>query len=419
MNTSNKAILPIRRRLVASLAALLLFGLFTVGGFALYNANPPVWHSFPSIGYGVHAFLWWDETTRVRDLEFIRQMRFQYVKQIFGWKDIFPAPNLPAAWTHADVLMDEADYRGIQVIARLGKPPESAIRPAGHALEMPPFDETAFGEFCGAVAARYKGRIKGYQVWNEPNLDREWGDRPPNAAAYVKLLAACHTAIKRVDPAAVVITAGLAPTGTWTEQAIPDDIYLKAMYAAGAAGYYDVLGVNAPGYKSPPETAPDDPALNGQRWQAFRHVEDIRQIMRDQGEGHKQIAILEMGWTVDDRDTITTPTGEVIPNPYRWHAVTESEQADYLVRAYDYAGKHWRPWISLMITIYIADISWTAENEEYWWALTLPGYTPLVRESFIALANSARYINDAVTPPIGGADNPYQPLPPRPTGTPK
>src|SRR5258708_4386943 len=41
--------------------------------------------AFPSLSYGIQAFLWWNGSTRERDLEHIRQMRFNYVKQIFGW----------------------------------------------------------------------------------------------------------------------------------------------------------------------------------------------------------------------------------------------------------------------------------------------------------------------------------------------
>ena len=36
------------------------------------------------------------------------------------------------------------------------------------------------GDFVYAVADRYKGRIRAYEVWNEPNLAREWGGRLPD-----------------------------------------------------------------------------------------------------------------------------------------------------------------------------------------------------------------------------------------------
>src|SRR5260221_619728 len=51
--------------------------------------------AYPALSYGIHAFLWWNESTRPRDLENVRVMRFSYVKQIFDWTDIRPDPELP------------------------------------------------------------------------------------------------------------------------------------------------------------------------------------------------------------------------------------------------------------------------------------------------------------------------------------
>ena len=58
-------------------------------------------------------------------------------------------------------------------------------------------------------------------------------------------------------------------------------------------------------------------------------------------------------------------------------------QADYLVRAYQYAAAQWRPWVGLMTTIYIAEWEWTPEDEQWWWAVVLPDGTP--RPAYFAL----------------------------------
>ena len=39
----------------------------------------------------------------------------------------------------------------------------------------PPQNTDDYVDFLAATAARYKGRIAAYQIWNEPNLAREWG----------------------------------------------------------------------------------------------------------------------------------------------------------------------------------------------------------------------------------------------------
>jgi hypothetical protein len=160
------------------------------------------------------------------------------------------------------------------------------------------------------------------------------------------------------------------------------------MYEAGAAPYFDVLGVHAPGYMNPPERSPDDTEADPDlqvRWITFRHVEDIRALMIRNGDDDKQIAITEMGWTTDH-----------INPAYSWYAVTEAQQADYLVRAYQYARQNWSPWIGPMVTIYIADPSWTPAQEEYWWSITRPvrpGDPPVVLPAYEALQQMEKLVD--------------------------
>jgi hypothetical protein len=325
---------------------------------------------FDSPDFGVQTSLWWKPDIALRDLDLVQDMQFTWVKQAFAWRDIETNEKGGFDWYRPDFIVDAVEDAGLKLLVRIDRQP-FWTQPGEPPTENRPPDNLAdFGDFCWELANRYPGRIAAYQVWNEPNLTREWGDQPPNPAEYTEMLKICYEAIKAADPNAIVISAGLAPTGTGLPDAIPDDEYLQAMYDAGAAAYFDVLGLNAPGYKAPPETSPDEAAESEEygkgRWFAFRHVEDMRQIMVDNGDEDKQVAILEVGWTTDD----INPT-------YAWHAVSETEQAEYLVRAYEYAEEHWQPWIGLMVTIYIADYFWTPEeHEQWWWAITLPDGTP-------------------------------------------
>ncbi|MBN1200932.1 MAG: cellulase family glycosylhydrolase [Anaerolineae bacterium] len=347
--------------------------------------NPP----FPSLTYGIHTFLWWNETTRTYDLDMVRLMNFTHVKQRFSWEDVQPAPD---TWEfeRADDVVAEVAHRHLNVVARLDGPPDWALAPASNDPTAPPIDVDAWATYCGVLADRYKGRIAGYQIWNEPNLSREWGSRPPNAVGYVRLLQPCAQAIREADPDAVIISAGLAPTGTGLPDAIPDMDYLRQMYDAGAAPWFDVLGLNAPGYDAAPTMSPDMAAeVYGHRWMCFRHVEDLRGIMVAKGDAAKQVALLEVGWTLDPRED----------SPYHWHAVEdEQQQAEYLVGAYRYAAEHWRPWLGLMVTIYMSDIEWTEDDEEYWWAVNTPGYPPTFRQAYFELANMEKIMGDMLIP---------------------
>ncbi len=330
---------------------------------------------FPSPSYAMHTALWWRPEIIQRDFRLVAKMGFGYVKQKFPWRDIEGLVKGQYDWYRPDLIVEAAAANNLKLIVRLDQQPlwSVASLPDEQIIaNQPPVNYQDFGDFCGAVAARYRGRIAAYQVWNEPNLSREWGGRAPNPAEYTELLRVCYQAIKAADPQAIVISAGLAPTGTQPPLAMPDADFLQGMYDAGAAPYFDVLGLHAPGYKAPPELDPAvvaDPAngYGGGRWFAFRHVEDMRGIMVANGDSAKQVAILEMGWML----------AQTYHPDYTWHGVSEQEQADYLVRAYQYAAAHWQPWVGPMTTVYIADYDWQPElHEQWWWAIVLPDGTP-------------------------------------------
>jgi polysaccharide biosynthesis protein PslG len=330
--------------------------------------------------YGLQIFSWWNFENGLRDLDVINGMGFGWVKQIFAWRDIEQIEKGHYDWFRPDLIVGMIEEKNLNLLVRIDHQPfwTQADGGAVPLPSAPPANYADFGDFCGVFAARYKGRIRAYEIWNEPNLAREWGNQLPDPAGYVQLLAHCYVAIKTADPEAIVISAGLAPTATDDENAMPDDAFVRGMYAAGGAKYFDVLGVHAAGYMNPPERSPDDveadPAL-GYRFLSFRRVEDIREIMVQYGDGEKQIAITEMGWTTDPLN----PT-------YAWYAVSEEQQAAFLVRAYQWAKTNWTPWMGLMTTIYMADPDWTEQNEQYWFAINRPSFPDFdPRPSYYAL----------------------------------
>jgi hypothetical protein len=335
---------------------------------------------FTPLTYGIQAFLWWDEGSAGLHMDWVRLMVFSHIKQTFAWEEIQPERAL-WQFERADEIVTQTAEKSLRLVVRLSDAPtwshpaiDREINP--EIVDAPPDDLADWARYCGEVAGRFRGRIPAYQIWNEPNLSREWGGQPPDPAGYVALLQACSEAIRAADPDAIIISAGLAPTGTHDATAVPDDVYLQALYDHNFQQYIDVVGVHAPGF-SPPRTPPSEGA-GGNRFFTFRRVEDLRRIMIANGDAARQMAILETGWTTDQLDPA-----------YAWFAVDEQTQAEYLVEAYTYAAEHWRPWVGLMSAIYIADPAWTDEDEQRWWAITTPdNYT---RPAFLALANMAKY----------------------------
>jgi len=333
--------------------------------------------------YGMQVFLFWEEQIADRDLKLVQEAGFNWVKQEFPWREIEPVNKGDFDWSRTDRIMDQIDAHGLKVIIRLGVQPQWAG--GGYPEVGPPNNLQDFTDYVTAVATRYKGRIDAYQIWNEPNLSREWGNRPPNAAEYTEMLKAAYQAIKAVDPYPIIISAGMAPTTRNDNVARPDTYYIQEMYDAGAKPYFDALGAHGPGYASAPETDPAEiartPGLANpgdfkpennvpeelRRVYGFRHVEDVREIMVKNGDGDKQVVLLEFGWTIDPRPD----------SPYAWHAVTPEQQDQYFQRAYAYAKANWRPWIGIMSLIYVANPQWTLQDEQTYWSIIYPTYPEL------------------------------------------
>ncbi len=318
--------------------------------------------------YGMQAFLWWRPEVASRDMGKILEAGFGWVKQNIGWRDVEGAAKGTFDWSRVDWIVAECNKLSLDLVVRIDHQPQWAG--GNFPTNGPPDNYADLGDFLYTMASRYKGRIRAYEVWNEPNLAREWSGRQPNASQYVALLREAYRRIKQADPNAMVISAGLSPTGTYSDAATPDDVYLEQMYQAmggNSDGHFDVLGAHAAGYKAPPEMSPEEVASNpdygGGRWFCFRRVEDLRRVMERYGDADKQIAVLEFGWTSDP-----------IHPEYAWHRVDEETKADYFVRAYQWAKDNWSPWMGLMSLIYIADPDWTEDMEQYWWAISEPGY---------------------------------------------
>lgn len=339
--------------------------------------------------YGAQAFLWWRPETADRDLGLMRDAGLTWVKQIFAWQDIEGAAKGSFNWGNADQAVFAANGKGIDLLARLDNAPNWAAPGCNNPSKKqmgPAKNMQDWVDFLGAFVTRYKGRVRAYEIWNEPNLAREWCGRPPNPSEYAALLKASYSKIKSIDPSAIIISAGLTPTTQSNAEAIPDQQFVEQMYSAmgnRSDGYFDVLGVHAPGFKAPPETSPDDIARNPQynhgegaagRIYGFRHAEDIRKIMVARGDSAKQIAILEFGWTSD-----------TLHPAYSWFQVDDQTKGRYIVNAYKYAKANWSPWIGAMFVIYMGNPDWTKDTEEYWWAITEPDGTP--RAGYVQLKN--------------------------------
>ncbi len=340
--------------------------------------------------YGMNVFIWDFPDVMDRDLGKISTAGFGWQKSLFQWKRMEPRKG-EFDWESAERVVKASNAAGIKVIARVDYSPEWAR--ADGSPHGPPDRYEDFGDFIYALVDHFRpdspnGTIHAVELWNEPNLDREWGgDTISRRAAedYVRLLCIGHEAAKRASRDIITISAGLSPTGTTNGRAMDDTIYTQWMYDAGARGCFDVLGVHGAGYKAPPWIGPNELAADtnwgGHSSFGFRRVEQLRDIMVRNGDADRQVWLTEFGWSSDP----------VHPG-YAWHRVTEEQKALYVVEAYRWASLNWQPWIGVMALWNLPSPDWTEDREEYWWAVANPDGTDRPAFEALTMARVAGYI---------------------------
>ncbi|MGC9358910.1 MAG: cellulase family glycosylhydrolase [Anaerolineae bacterium] len=329
--------------------------------------------------YGVNTFLEQEaEVAKVeRSLALIADAGFTWIRQQFPWEDIEISAKGDfwdhkwnvSAWAKYDRIVDLAEQYDIEIIARLDNPPawSRSVGDAAGWTMAPPDDPNDFGDFVWTVVDRYKGRIRYYQIWNEPNIYPEWGDQPANPEAYTELLEIAYRRVKEADPNCVILAAGLAQN---TEE-VPDEfgprnmsdlLYLERMYQAGVRGAFDIMGAQVYGLW----TGPMDRRTSRDRTN-FSRVQLLRAIMVENGDAQKPIWATEVGWSA-----IPAGFGEA---PYG--RVSEAQQARYAVEAYQRAQQEW-PWMGVMNYWFLRRPS-DAERDQAWYYFRMlePDFEPL------------------------------------------
>lgn len=98
----------------------------------------------------------------------------------------------------------------------------------------------SYANFVATVASHGADAI---EIWNEPNIDREWPGSLLNGANYTRLLKASYEAIKGKNSSTLVVSGAPSPVGfTDPGRVIDDSVFFGQMAAAGAAQYMDCVG---------------------------------------------------------------------------------------------------------------------------------------------------------------------------------
>lgn len=266
-------------------------------------------------------------------MQTLRGMGFTWAKIQIRWGEFEPNKG-HIQWGQIDEAVNLAREHGITLLfSILYGPKWSGAVQRGHGgAPGPPQNPNDLGDFVAAVSARYCGKGLGaIEVWNETNMEREWGANPISGADYMRYLSVAYRRIKETCPSIVVVSAAPTPTGVTAPGYMDDLAYLHSMYQAGLKNYSDAIGVHPSGFCNPPDARVGSPnpcggQYNNHRSFFFREtMESYRAVMVQYGDADKQLWPTEFGWA-------STPN----PHPDFQYArnITLEMQADWLVRAF-------------------------------------------------------------------------------------
>lgn len=194
-------------------------------------------------------------------------------------------------WTDYDRTVNQERKAGLQILGLLDYSNTWSFHDHG---TMPHGDirrlAADFARYTYDVVRHFRGRVRYWEIWNEPNVDTFWHPSP-DPADYALLLNAAGNQVKRADRRSQIVLAGTSGI---------DLRFIRAV--AAHTRRFDVVAVHP--YRNLPETS------------FLKQVQALRTL-------HKPIWFSEIGW----------PAGDGCDRCYG-----EVEQARYLVRFYTLAA---------------------------------------------------------------------------------
>ena len=301
-----------------------------MAGAVLSGSAPHALHAdSPARGYGVHTTYNLDSLGGpgghypvIQD-----QLGVQHVRVLARWSQIQAMAGTAPNWAKLDRHVDAAEDAGIELIVTIGTSPTWLNGSADEwsVPQGPPKLQewiTAYRSFVNAMASRYRGRVRHWELWNEPNLKVFW-EPLPNAAAYAQWAQAIHDEIKSVDSSAEIAFGALVHLDVG---ALPDSIagktFLQQMYDLGLTP--EIVSVHPYALLLEEPDFEDKDHLSN----TFRDVETIWSVMlaNDPTPTDNQIWITEFGW----RACLLQPPPSCPPFPA---CIDEATRADFIERS--------------------------------------------------------------------------------------
>lgn len=199
------------------------------------------------------------------------------------------------------------------------RPNERSCYSSGNAAEPANIDD--WRNYIRTVASRYKGHIRHYEIWNEPN---DAGFYSGTVQQMVLLAQEAFQIIKQIDPTAVVLSPSAVGGGSGL-------LWLNEYFSKGGGNFADVIGYHFYVFPSPPEAM-------------VPLIRRVQEIVANYDLSNKALWNTEAGWSspsIFPDDSI-----EAAAYVARAHILNWAAGAD---RFYWYAWDN-RNWVTLRMT---------------------------------------------------------------------
>ncbi len=168
-----------------------------------------------------------------RHMKIAREVGAKYLRCAFSWNAIEKAPG-KYGWAFWDMLVDEAQKTGIELIPYVAYTPKWAASSKDEYWTQPPRDPKQYAEFMVTLASRYRGRIKAWEIWNEPDNRDYWRG---TVAGYAELVREAAVAVRGANPSVVLVLGGMSRG--------PGQFFRSLLSDYGIGGYVDVIAMHA------------------------------------------------------------------------------------------------------------------------------------------------------------------------------
>ena len=263
--------------------------------------------------FGVLEFLHWNHSWNNykyscnRDLEkaifLMQEAGVGWVRVDFLWGDIEPQEG-NFDFAKYDCIVELLRSKGMHILGILHYSTDWAS--ACGQWNCPPKDNKVFVNYASKVIERYKGQVKYWELWNEPDSATYWKEQD-GLKSYCVLLKEVYRAAKQIDPECKILNGGIA-NGLSS---------VNHLYENGAKDYFDILNIH---YFQTPQYANAIKAV-------VSYPKLVYKIMQRNKDEHKKIWITEIGCP-------GVKMGLTVDNWWMGKNPTERQQAEWVKQVY-------------------------------------------------------------------------------------